>query len=97
MLHFLAFVGILALGSLALIALACLLEILERVVKKTRRTWQYKRRFKKKPLAKCYCIDCVNYDDNKELCRYYSLHFRNDEFCSSSRPDMYKIPNVKED
>ena len=96
MTDFLAFMGVIFLIVLIMIAVACLYDVLEKVIKRAHRTWQYKRRFKKKPIAKCYCIDCINYDDNRELCRLYDLHFRNNEFCSYATPDMYKIPNIKE-
>lgn len=26
--------------------------------------WKIKHRFKKKPIAKCYCVDCFYYKDN---------------------------------
>ena len=34
-------------------------------VEKLRYAYKRKHRFDKKPIAKCYCIDCVYYDYNK--------------------------------
>ena len=59
--HYLAILGftfaILLIGGLILI----LLGMLKETARKIKRKYCYKHRFKKKPLAKCYCIDCIHY------------------------------------
>jgi hypothetical protein len=54
--------------------------------------YKYKHRFDKKPIAKCYCIDCkwhgVNNDNN--LCQLHDKHFPNDWFCKDSKPKSAK-------
>ena len=52
--------AILLVDVLIIILLGMLAEIASKIKRK--------HRFKKKPLAKCYCIDCVHYFKN-----YYSL------------------------
>lgn len=37
-------------------------------VEKLRYAYRRKHRFDKKPIAKCYCIDCVYYDYNNGKC-----------------------------
>lgn len=54
--------------------------------------YKYKHRFDKKPIAKCYCIDCkwhgVNNDNN--LCQLHDKHFPNDWFCKDAKPKSAK-------
>lgn len=60
-----------------------------------RRIWQYKHRFNKKPIAKCYCIDCRYYDEQK-ICINLDRRVLDNEFCCWGESDMSKMPNVKE-
>ena len=62
-----------------------------------RRIWQYKHRFNKKPIAKCYCIDCLDYDEQNKFCRDLGRHVLDNTFCCWDEPDMSKKPNVKEE
>lgn len=62
-----------------------------------RRIWQYKHRFNKKPIAKCYCIDCRDYDEQNKFCRDLGRHVLDNTFCCWCKPDMFKKPNVKEE
>ena len=62
-----------------------------------RRIWQYKHRFNKKPIAKCYCIDCLDYDEKNKFCRYLGRNVLDNTFCCWGEPDMSKKPNVKEE
>lgn len=55
--------------------------------------WKYKikHRFDKKPLAKCYCIDCENYSEDFGKCysqgfEYYPSEVKEDHFCSLAEP-----------
>lgn len=62
-----------------------------------RRIWQYKHRFNKKPIAKCYCIDCLDYDEKNKFCRYLGRNVLDNTFCCWGEPDMSKKSNVKEE
>ena len=55
--------------------------------------WKYKRkhRFNKKPIAKCYCIDCFYYKDNCEInktgrCLRLERIVADDGFCKDAFP-----------
>ena len=62
-----------------------------------RRIWRYKHRFNKKPIAKCYCIDCLDYDEEYKFCRDLGRYVTDDKFCCWGKPDISKKPNVKEE
>lgn len=62
-----------------------------------RRIWLYEHRFDKKPIAKCYCIDCLDYDEEYKLCRALGRNVLDNTFCCWCKPDMSKKPNVKEE
>ena len=66
-------------------------------IRNLRRIWQYKHRFNKKPIAKCYCIDCRDYDERNKFCRDLGRHVLDNTFCCWCKPDMSKKPNVKEE
>ena len=93
----LAFFGALTLIGCVILALYMFADWLKDRIWDLRRIWQYKHRFNKKPIAKCYCIDCRDYDEQKELCRDLGIHVRDDKFCCWGKPDMAKMPNVKEE
>ena len=61
-----------------------LLGMLAEVASKIKR----KHRFKKKPLAKCYCIDCVHYFKNYGRCSLSGMCRLVPEnwFCKEARP-----------
>lgn len=83
---FLAFIGALALlmiGAVVLTMLACLIE--DRIAV-ARRKYQYKHRFDKKPLAKCYCIDCDRRDIDSGKCYWQDKWVLDNEFCSNANP-----------
>ena len=60
-----------------------------------RRIWKYKHRLNKKPIAKCYCIYCLNYDEEYKFCRDLGIRVTDDKFCCWGEPDMSKKHNVK--
>lgn len=77
-------VAILLVGGLILI----LLGMLKEAARKIKRKYCYKHRFKKKPLAKCYCIDCIHYFKNDGSC-YVNGMCRlvpEDWFCKEAKP-----------
>lgn len=83
--HCLAILGftfaILIIGSLILI----LLVMLKEAARKIKRKYCYKHRFKKKPLAKCYCIDCFHYFKNDGSCSLRGT-VPEDWFCKEAEP-----------
>ena len=53
--------------------------------------WKVKHRFKKKPVAKCYCIDCFYYKDNCKInktgrCLRLERIVADDGFCKDAFP-----------
>ena len=65
--NMLALFGALALMGGLIITLYIFYDWLKGRIWNLRRIWQYKHRFNKKPIAKCYCIDCRYYDEQKLL------------------------------
>ena len=89
-----ALFGALALICGVIIILYMFYDWLKSRILNSRRIWQYKHRFNKKPIAKCYCIDCRYYDEQK-ICRNLDRRVLDNEFCCWGEPDMSKMPNVK--
>ena len=53
--------------------------------------YRYKHRFDRKPLAKCYCIDCEHYSKDFGKCysegfEYYPSEVKENHFCSLAEP-----------
>lgn len=53
--------------------------------------WKVKHRFKKKPIAKCFCIDCFYYKDHCEInktgrCLRLERIVADDGFCKDAFP-----------
>ena len=94
--NMLAGFGAVALIGGVIIILSMFYDWLRGRIRNLRRIWQYKHRFNKKPIAKCYCIDCRYYDEQK-ICRNLDRHVLDNEVCCWSEPDMSKKPNVKEE
>ena len=92
-----ALFGALALLGGAIIILYMFYDWLKGRIQNLRRIWQYKHRFNKKPIAKCYCIDCRDYDEKNKFCRDLGRHVLDNTFCCWCKPDMSKKPNVKEE
>lgn len=44
--------------------------------------YKRKHRFDKKPLAKCYCVDCIFRNPQSTYCTHFSKHTGDAEFCS---------------
>ena len=66
--NFLILVGAATLIGLLFGCIMLLTCEIKSYVEKLRYTYKRKHRFDKKPIAKCYCIDCVYYDCNNEKC-----------------------------
>lgn len=57
------------------------------VINKAKRKYQYKHRFDKPPLAKCYCKDC-KYRVIEGICsKYCFLDIKEDGFCCDAAPN----------
>lgn len=52
--------------------------------------YRVKHRFDKKPLPKCYCIDCVNShtDENGRFCPRVKKYVANNWFCWEAEPNI---------
>ena len=72
--NMLALFGALALLGGVIIILYIFYDWLKGRILDLRRIWQYKHRFDKKPIAKCYCIDCRDYDEKNKFCRALGRH-----------------------
>lgn len=92
-----------ALLGVAVIVFICFLLLLaiwheiETIIPSIHRKRQYKHRFKKKPLAKCYCKDCKYYfsanknvSDEGECHNHYGWHVADNWFCWDATPDKKK-------
>ena len=95
--NMLAGFGAVALLGGVIIILYMFYDWLKGRIRNLRRIWQYKHRFNKKPIAKCYCIDCLDYDEQNKFCRYLGRNVLDNTFCCWGEPDMSKKPNVKEE
>lgn len=53
--------------------------------------YRYKRkhRFDKDPIAKCYCIDCIYYMSESEVCRRLGKYMIDNDFCSYAEPHKH--------
>ena len=93
-----ALAGVVGVFMSAAMLIGVFVEWLKDKIWDFRRTWQYKHRFNKSPTAKCYCIDCVYYDEHKRYCNQFNdNHAYDAAFCYWAKPDMSKMPNVKEE
>lgn len=95
--NMLAVFGAVALIGGVIIILYIFYDWLKGHIWNLRRIWQYKHRFNKKPIAKCYCIDCRDYDGQNKFCRDLGRYVLDNTFCCWCKPDMSKMPNVKEE
>ena len=54
--------------------------------------YKYKHRFDKKPIAKCYCVDCKYHGrtNDNTFCQLHDKHFPGDWFCKDAKPKSAK-------
>ena len=81
LINMLAGFGAVALMGGVIIILYMFYDWLKDRIRNLRRIWQYKHRFNKKPIAKCYCIDCREYEEKKKNCRDLGRHVLDNAFC----------------
>ena len=86
--HYLAILGFIFASLLIGCLILILLGMLKEAARKIKRKYCYKHRFKKKPLAKCYCIDCIHYFKNDGSCSLSGMCrlVPSDWFCKDARP-----------
>lgn len=85
--EFLAGVGAVAIiCGLSVLVIALILKLSE--LKDTiKYKYRYKHRFDKLPTAKCYCIDCIYWDDKGHWCNYFKGRTTADcWFCWNAEP-----------
>lgn len=62
-------------------------DFLGNEVERTIRNYKIKHRFKNPPIAKCYCMDCVQYEEKRGYCRCFSAYnMARNAFCVFAEP-----------
>lgn len=85
------YTGATTLIVLGVFAICCIVGFIQESIVKLRWHYKYKHRFDKKPIAKCYCIDC-SYHDKNGRCSHLSAidgpsyYTANDWFCWQADP-----------
>ena len=82
------YTGASTLVILGAFAIYCIAEFTREGIVNLRWHYKYKHRFDKKPIAKCYCIDCEYHGkgNNNNLCLLHNRYFSNDWFCKDAEP-----------
>ena len=90
--YYLAIIGITAVALLLFYSLIVIKEAFCKLISTIKWKYRYKHRFDKKPLAKCYCKDCVYYFEEDERCAFGGIERRipPDWFCEGATPDEWK-------
>lgn len=87
---FLEFCGVMFIGLLIVVVCSIALYLAEELFDKFKRRYKYKHRFDKKPIAKCYCVDCIYHNVTNESgdARCAMLHrwTYDDFFCGEATP-----------
>lgn len=94
MIYCLAGIGIVTIIFAGAIAAGMFVEFVKSTVQHRKRCYEYKHRFDKPPVAKCYCIDCEYWDKETHYCA--ALHgFRtaDDWFCWRASPYKEEVLN----
>lgn len=83
--------GLLLWATVLLLGSAYAVDLVADAFKRTLYEWKIKHRFKKKPIAKCYCIDCFYYKDHCEInktgrCLRLERIVADDGFCKDAFP-----------
>lgn len=73
-------------GVLVMIVVICIWFITINAIGRMKLDYKRKHRFKKKPLAKCYCKDCVNHNPKTHYCYRASTTNADDWFCKDAEP-----------
>lgn len=86
------YAGASTLFIIGLLIVYCVAYFIRESIIDLRWKYKYKHRFDKKPIAKCYCIDCKYHGVNNDntLCQLTNRHFPNDWFCKDAKPKSAK-------
>ena len=89
----LAFVGLFTLIAILAGVIIIATESIDKLIKRKKREYQVKHRFDKPPVAKCYCVDCYNYEPYEvagstmgECFFNKNRAFSDDHFCAMAEP-----------
>lgn len=63
-----------------------ILDLIERAILH----YKIKHRFSKKPLAKCYCVDCKYYSKEDHYCSYQEIFVVDNFYCKDAKPRKEK-------
>ncbi len=70
-----------------MIIIALIFSSIHDAIRHSKWKHQYKRRFDKPPLAKCYCKDCEHHNWNSDVCHAHEgWHTADDWFCWAATP-----------
>lgn len=66
--------------------LYCLFQSTKEKIQVAKRKKEIKHRFDKRPMAKCYCVDCAYYDKDCGMCYNFDQYIKDDGFCYKAKP-----------
>ncbi len=70
--YYLMVIGLVATLGIVVLFGMCAFEFIKDKTYELKRRHQYKHRFDKPPVAKCYCVDCEYHDNKTGICwRFY--------------------------
>lgn len=91
--YFLAVAGAIMVAALAIslvfglcAILCCLFQSAKEKIQKAKRKIEIKHRFDKKPIEKCYCVDCAYYDKDCGMCYQFDQYVKDNGFCYKAEP-----------
>lgn len=80
-----AFIGIIVTFAACFMFFGMFIMFVIEKIRDLQRRYKYQHRFDKSPTAKCYCKDCIHYND-KDLCYYFKFNTDDDGFCWKADP-----------
>ncbi len=86
MIEILALCGVLFIIEGLVIAGILAFSFLRDFIEDKRYEYEIAHRFDKKPTAKCYCKDCVLWDEDNEQCRNVDKFASDCGFCWNAKP-----------
>lgn len=87
MIEFLATLGGAVLLTIIIVAVILAMFAFENFIEKKKREYKIKHRFDKPPTAKCYCVDCVNWNEKNGFCSRFGDRYTADcWFCWEAYP-----------
>lgn len=84
------YVGASTLFIIGLSIIYCVAYFIRESIINLRWKYKYKHRFDKKPIAKCYCIDCEHHAVNSNYCKERDTYFPDEWFCKDAKPKSAK-------